>query len=95
MEEKNDHALIGEAIPFDYDESVQWIKKAVLPYMSIFGELGDVTTFAKMAYVKYESDEHLRVKLQNGEFKTFVLYPKNERELKIIIVKGHCLLTEK
>ena len=95
IEEKNDQGLMCTVIPFNYGESIQRIKKAALPYVYISGEYGDGTTFSKMAYAKYESDEHLRVKLQHGGLKNCVLYPENEDELKLRIAQEHRIQTAK
>ena len=95
IEEKNDQGLMGKVIPFDYGESVQRIKKAALPYVYISGEYGDGTTFPKMTYAEYESDERLRIKLQHGGLKNCVLYPENEDELKLRIAQEHSLQTRR
>lgn len=36
-------------------------------------------------YAEYERDEHLWKKLQHGVLKSYVLYPENENELKLLL----------
>ena len=95
IEEKDGDTLTGEVIPFDYGESVKRVKQAALPYTYISGEYGDGTTFPKMPYAEYESDEHLWKKLRHGGLKSCVLYPENEDELKLRIAREHKLQTKR
>lgn len=97
VEEKDGNRLMGEAIPFDYGESVPRIKRAALPYMFISGEYGDGTTFPKMTYAEYESSEHILVKLKHGGLKSYQLYPADEDvdELKLRIAQEHTMQTRK
>ena len=91
VEKKDGNKLIGEVIPFDYGESVQRIQKAALPYVYISGEFGDGTTFSKMLYTEYASDDFLRVRVHRGGLKRCELYPENEDELKLRIAQEHSL----
>ena len=95
VEEKDSNRLMGEVIPFDYGESVQRIQKAALPYVYISGEFGDGTTFSKMLYTEYASDEFLRVRVQHGGLKRCELYPESEDELKLRIAQEHRIQTGK
>ena len=95
VEEKDGNRLMGEVIPFDYGESVKRIQKAALPYVYISGEFGDGTTFSKMPYAEYASDEFLRVRVQHGGLKRCELYPENEDELKLRIAQEHRAQTAK
>lgn len=91
VEKKDGNRLMGEVIPFDYEESIPRIQKAALPYVYISGEFGDGTAFSKMLYTEYASNDYLRVRVYHGGLKRCELYPENEDELKLRIAREHSL----